>query len=205
VDYLGSVEIIDGLGQGVVIAVPHAAHRRLDACLGKALSIPDRDVLAAPVAVVDQTATMDWAPVMDRLFQGIQHEAGMRRPARPPAYDIAGVDVDHEGDIDEPRPGRDVGGVRDPQHVRRRGMELAVDLIERARRGLVADRRLHRLAPDHALQAEITYQPLDRAAGKVETFTLHLPPDFPRAVGAEVLGEHAQHFGLERLVGLSAS
>jgi hypothetical protein len=50
--------------------------------------------LAAAVAVVDQAATMDRAPIMDRLLQGIQHEAGVRRPAHPPAHDIAGIDVD---------------------------------------------------------------------------------------------------------------
>ena len=33
----------------------------------------------------------------------------MRSPADPPAHDIAGIDVDDEGDIDEPRPGRDIG------------------------------------------------------------------------------------------------
>ena len=67
--------------------------------------------MAAAVAVVDQATTMDRAPIMDRLFEGIQHEAGMRRPAHPPAHNIAGVDVDHEGHVDEPRPGRDVSEV----------------------------------------------------------------------------------------------
>lgn len=57
---------------------------------------------------------------MDRQFQGIQHEVGMRRPAHPPAHDIAGVNVDYEGYVDDPYLGRDVSEVRHPQHVRRR-------------------------------------------------------------------------------------
>jgi hypothetical protein len=151
-DHLGLVKAVDRLGQGVVIAVADTADRRLDPGLGQALGVLDRDVLAAAVAVVDEAAAMDGPPIMESLLQGIEHEAGMGRPADPPANDIAGVDVDHEGDIDEPRPGRDVSEVRDPQHVRRRCMELAVDLIERARCRLVADRGAHRLAPDHPLQ-----------------------------------------------------
>ena len=67
--------------------------------------------LAAAVAVVDQAATMDWSPIMDRLFEGIQDEARMRCSAHSPAHDIAGVDVDHEGNVDEPRPRRDIGEV----------------------------------------------------------------------------------------------
>src|SRR3546814_11224539 len=94
----------------------------------------DLHVLAAAVAVVDQATTMNWPPIMDRLLQSIEHEAGMRRPAHPPAYDIAGINVDHEGYVDEPSPRRGIGEVRHPQHVRCRRVELAVALIKRTRR-----------------------------------------------------------------------
>ena len=83
--------------------------------------------------------------IMQRLLERIQHEAGMRRPAGAPADDPAGVGVDDEGDVDKARPGRDVGEVRHPKPVRRWSTELAVDVIERARRRLVADRGAHRL------------------------------------------------------------
>ena len=39
----------------------------------------DRDVLAAPIAMVDELAAMDWPPIMQGLLQRIEHEAGMRR------------------------------------------------------------------------------------------------------------------------------
>lgn len=48
--------------------------------------------------------------VMKRLLQGTEGEAGMGRPAGPPTDDPPGVGIDDEGDIGEPRPGRDVGG-----------------------------------------------------------------------------------------------
>ena len=57
---------------------------------------------------------MVWPAFVNRLFQGIQDEAGMGCPADPPAHDIAGVDVDHEGHVDEAGPGRDVSEVRRP-------------------------------------------------------------------------------------------
>ncbi len=58
-DQLGLVEAVDGLGERVVIAVADAADRRLDAGLGQAFGVFDRDILAAAVAVVDQPAAMD--------------------------------------------------------------------------------------------------------------------------------------------------
>ena len=53
---LGLVEAVDRLGQGVVIAVAHTADRRLDAGLGEALGVLDRQVLAAAIAVMDEAA-----------------------------------------------------------------------------------------------------------------------------------------------------
>jgi hypothetical protein len=105
---------------------------------------------------------------MQGLLQSVEHEARMRRPAHPPADDPAGIGVDDEGDVDEARPGRDVGEVGEPQHVRRRGMELAVDVIERARRGLVLHRGADRLAADDALRpmAFISRATVQRATSK---------------------------------------
>ena len=45
-DDLGLVEAVDRLGQGVVVAVADAADRGLDARIGEALGVADRDVLA---------------------------------------------------------------------------------------------------------------------------------------------------------------
>ena len=53
-DELGLVEPVDGLGQGVVIAVALAAHRRLDAGFCQPFGVPDADVLRPSVAVAYQ-------------------------------------------------------------------------------------------------------------------------------------------------------
>ena len=108
-DYLGLVKAVDRFRQGVVIAVADDPDRRLDPGFGKAFGVLDRDVLAAAVALVDQPAAMRSPLIVDRLLESIEHKAGMCRPACPPAHDIAGVDVDREGDIVEPCPRRDVG------------------------------------------------------------------------------------------------
>ncbi len=51
-DDLGLVEAVDGFGQGVVIAVTDTADRRLDAGLGEALRVLDRQILAAADALL---------------------------------------------------------------------------------------------------------------------------------------------------------
>ena len=74
-DHLGLEQPDHRLGQGVVVAVADAADRGLDAGLGKPLGVADRDVQAAAIAMVHQAVT-EGAPVIERLFQGIQDKAG---------------------------------------------------------------------------------------------------------------------------------
>jgi len=87
----------------------------------------------------------------------------MSRPAGPPADDPPSIGIDDEGDVDEPRPGRDVREVRDPQHVRRWRVKLAVDVIERAWCRLVADGRAHR--PPAKPISRISRATVQRATG----------------------------------------
>ena len=70
--------------------------------------------------------------IVQRLFQGIQDEASVRRPAGAPAYDPSSEGIDDEGEVHEPRPGRDIGEVRHPKPIRRWREELAIDVIARA-------------------------------------------------------------------------
>jgi hypothetical protein len=196
-DDLGFVEPVDRLGQSVVVAVADAADRGLDPGLGEALGVLDKHILRPAVAMMDEAAPMGRPAIVKRLLQGIEDEAGMGRPACSPANDPPSIGVDNEGDVDEPRLGRDVGEVRDPQHVRRWCVELAVEAIARARCCLVADRGAHWLAPDHSRQAHLAHQPRDRTAGDGHALPHHLPPDLAHAVDREVLGEHARDLGLE--------
>lgn len=51
-DKFGLVQSVDGLGQGIVVAVALAANRRRDVCLGKPLTVADGDILRAPDALL---------------------------------------------------------------------------------------------------------------------------------------------------------
>ena len=53
-DHFGFVEAVNSLGEGIVITVPDAADRGLDARRGKPLGILNRDVLDTAIAVVDE-------------------------------------------------------------------------------------------------------------------------------------------------------
>src|SRR3954453_17386529 len=117
-----------------------------------------------------------------------------------PADDPAGIGVDHEGDVDEAGPCRDIGEVGEPENVRPWRLELAVDVIQRAWRGLVADRGLDRFAADNPLQTHVPHQSRHRATGNIEAFALELPPDLAHAIDPEVLIEHAPNLDLQRSV-----
>ncbi len=74
---LGLVKPVDGLGQGVVLAVADTADQGFDAGFGETLGVFDRDILAAPIAVVDEPTAVAGASVMESLLQSIEDEAGM--------------------------------------------------------------------------------------------------------------------------------
>ena len=69
---LGLEETEDSLGQGVVVRVADAAHRGVDAGLGKPLGVADGYVLDASIAVVDQVVRL--RPGMKGLLQGIEFQ-----------------------------------------------------------------------------------------------------------------------------------
>ena len=100
---------------------------------------------------------------------------------------MPGEYVDDKGHIDEALPRADVGEVRHPERIWPFGTELAVNLIQRARLGLVADRSLDRLAAYDTLQPQSPHQPLHRAARYHHALPQELPPDLTHAVGLKVL------------------
>jgi hypothetical protein len=79
-------------------------------------------------------------------------------------------------------------------------MELAVHMIQRAWRRLVADRRLHRLAPDRTPQAHVPHQSFNGATGDRDALPVHLPPDLAGTVDLEVLGKDADDLRLQHQV-----
>lgn len=96
VDPLGLVQTVDGLSQCVVVAVALAANRGLNASLCQPLGIADRDVLAATVAVMDQTTRAMRLAGIQGLFLSIQHKVGFHARTDSPADDSPGKHVDHD-------------------------------------------------------------------------------------------------------------
>lgn len=185
---------------GSIVTVADTTDRRLEACFCQTLRIPYTDILAAAIGVMNQAAARAGPSIMQGLFEGVEDEARMRRPADPPADDAAREHIDHEGDIDEPGPGRNISEIRDPQHVRRFSFEIAVHAIEWTGRGLVAVGCAMRFAADNALQPHGLHQAPDGATCDVKALSLHLAPDLVGAVDSEVLVEDPKDLRLQRLV-----
>ena len=80
------------------------------------------------------------------LLQSIENEFGLHGPTDAPAHSVTGKDVDHEGDVHETLPGRDVCEVGHPQLVRTLSDELAIDAIERTGRNRIRASGPHNLA-----------------------------------------------------------
>src|ERR1700750_863119 len=93
-DYLGLVKAVDGLGERVVAAVSNTPDRWFDASFSQSFGIFDRDILDAPVAVMDKAAAMARGAIVESLLQGVEHGASMRvRLTRQPTIRRANVSM----------------------------------------------------------------------------------------------------------------
>ena len=122
---------------------------------------------------------------MDRLFQGIEHEARRGAGADLPPHDPSGEGIDHKGDVDEPRPSMDVSEVNHPQRVRSADAELAVDLVQRAWCLGIADSGNAGFSAPYARQPHRPHQPLHGALGHFDPLAPQLVPDLARTIEAE--------------------
>ena len=131
-DQLGLVQPVEGLGQGIVVAVAARADRGDGPGLGQALGVPDGEVLRRP----DRSGGSAPSALARRAQSAISRASSARsvreRAGDLPADDEAGADIHHEGDVDPAAVGLDVGEVGDPQPIRGRRSELASDQVERA-------------------------------------------------------------------------
>ena len=125
----GLEEPDDAFRERVVVRVTDAPHRPLDSGLGQPLGIANREVLHASIAVVDQAVRA--RPRVERLLEGIECQVASQGARHAPADYRTREDVDHEGDVDEAHPRRDVREVGDPELVRTGGSEVALDEVGR--------------------------------------------------------------------------
>ncbi len=202
-DDLGLVKTVDRFCESIVVTVADASDRRLDARLRKPFGIANGHKLRAAVGMMNQPATFDGPPIMKRLVESAD-ESRVRRSTGPPADDAAGEGVDDEGHIDEALPGRHIGDIGKPEHVRRGGIELPVHAVERTRCVFVRHRGFDWLAANDALKPHHSHEPCDSAASNIEALPLQLPPDFPNAIDLKVLVEHPAYLDLHGHVASSA-
>ena len=142
--------------------------------------------------------------LVQRLFQGIEHEVRAHGAAHPPAHDAPGVHVDDKGHEQPALPGAHVGEVRHPQLIGTISFELPVDTVERARgRGIWRGGSDAFAAPDPG-QPELAHQPLDRTAGNGYAFSVHLLPDLVCAVDLPVGMPDPLNIGRQILITLGS-
>ena len=158
--------------------------------LGQAFGVADGQGLRPAVAVVDQGVARVHHARVQGLFERVERQVGAKRVRHPPAHDAPRVGVDDERDVDEPRPGRDVGQVREPQRVGARSLEHPVDPVRRAPLRRHAGRCLHCTPPHHTAKAKLSHPPCNRAPGHRDALAAKLTPHLADPVHPEVLFPH---------------
>jgi hypothetical protein len=73
--------------------------------------------LHAAIAVVNQLVFVVDPAVVERLLERVERNVAAQRARHPPTDDPARIGVDHERDVDDPAPGRDVREIRHPQRI----------------------------------------------------------------------------------------
>src|ERR1700738_4090790 len=85
VNDFGLEEADDGFRQRVVVGIAHTSHRWLRTRLGQALGVPDRQILAAAIAVMHHTLDARARP--NCLLQCIENQLGVHRARYAPSDD----------------------------------------------------------------------------------------------------------------------
>jgi hypothetical protein len=113
--------------------------------------------MGAAIAVMDQPGR---GPA---LLQGhadrVEDELTAQMIGHGPSHDPARAGIDDHGQVKEALPGPQIGDIRDPQPVRHRCAELAVDPVRSDRAGAQPGAFLALAAAVHALDAGQAHQP----------------------------------------------
>ncbi len=148
----------EALAHRVVVCVADRSHRWPHAGLPAAFAEGDRGVLTALIGVMDHLAR---PPLEQRHVEGLEDELGPQMGLHRPADDSAAPRVQHDREIEEARPRRDVGDVSDPETIRSRDDEVAGNQVRRGSRVTIAHCRERPLSPRHALQATPSHETSD--------------------------------------------
>src|SRR6056297_2950028 len=80
VDQLGFVKTVNGFCESVIIRVPDAAGRWLDAGFGQTLGVTNGQILPAAIRMMNQSALLDRPSVMQGLLQSIENKVRFGGP-----------------------------------------------------------------------------------------------------------------------------
>ena len=165
----------------------HLARRRAPPSLRRRLSLcgsghPEgAGPHTLPVGVVDHAVG---PPLPEGHVEGIEHEPRAQVVGHGPAHHAAAEGIQHDGEEQEPGPGRDVGDVRDPEPVGCVGAEVALDQVRRRTGARIPCRRPRSLAPADAPQAGTAHQSGDALAAHSAALSDELGMDAGCALGA---------------------
>jgi len=118
---------------GVVVTVALASHAGDDPLIVQQLLERAAGVLHASVAVMDQSVGGIRPPRLQRMLQCLFDQFASHVIGRGPADDAATEAVEHRRQIEPALTRLDVGDVRQPLLIRRRGGEIALDHVGRDR------------------------------------------------------------------------
>ncbi len=111
-------------------AVADRSGRRAHTGDTTAVAKGDRGVLRSLIGVMDDAIG---SALPKCHVESIEHEAGAQVVGHGPADHAPAEDIQHDGEVKQPGPGRDVRDIGDPWLIRRFGGEVALDQIRRAR------------------------------------------------------------------------
>ena len=120
----------EALGDGVVPGVADRSHREVDAGLLGVGAVDEARVLRTVIRVRDHAGSCRAAGA-DGHAERVEDELGAKVVAHRPADDPPAEDVLDDGEEEEALTGLDVFEVADPEPVRLRPCEVAVDQVRR--------------------------------------------------------------------------
>jgi hypothetical protein len=102
--------------------------------IGEHLGVVVRQVLTAPVGVMNELDISTGTAPGERHAQRVEQEAGAHVGGKLPAHEPAAEDVDHETQGDDALPAAQVAEVRDPELVGSGCLEAPLDEIRQPAR-----------------------------------------------------------------------
>src|SRR5215210_898884 len=139
-------------------------------------------------------------PALQRLLERVDDELSAEMVLERPANDATAVAVDDDREVQPALPAAQVGDVGNPQPVRRRRMEVALDEIVGDTNARDADRRAAPTSFDRAADACLAHQPLDPLPTDGDAVGAQVAVDPGRAVGAAARDMQLAHPLQQRLV-----